>query len=362
MKLGKDILELIEKMVALDYISKVKHPLYDLWIYKYTSKSQYELVWNEATSMCRGLVLDGDGNVIARPMKKFFNYEEIPVEQAMEIMSVPFQVTQKVDGSLGVLMKYNDEFIVATPGAFTSEQALFATRLVNTKYLEKVRSLDIDRYTYLFEVLYPENRIIVNYGDTVGLVFLAKIDKETGEDVMLSRKDFESMSPFMMPEVYDNFSSFSYKDLKSLNWSNAEGFVVHSEKGRLKIKFEKYITLHRLLSHLSEKTVWESMLNGTFYSLRKDVPEEILPWYDSVKCKFENEVAEVVKRVDSEYAEIINNLSETSSQKEFALAVLRKYKSDSGFLFQKHKGVVIDNAVLKSLKPKVEPFRKIDEE
>lgn len=51
-----------------------------------------------------------------------------------------------------------------------------------------------------------------------------------------------------------------------------------------------------------------------------------------------------------------------SKVKHPALAVLRKYKSDSGFLFQKHKGVVIDNAVLKSLKPKVEPFRKIDEE
>lgn len=349
MKLEKHILELIDEMVSLDYISKVKHPNYDLWIYKYTSKSQYESMWNVSTKMCRGLVLDSEGTVIARPMEKFFNYEELQREQAERIMSMPFQVTQKVDGSLGILVKYNNEFMVATPGSFTSEQAVFATRLVNTTYLDKIRSLDTDRFTYLFEILYPENRIIVNYGDTAGLVFLAKIDKETGEDIMLSKKDFESMNPFMMPEIYENFSSFSYNDLKALNWKNAEGFVVHSKNGRLKIKFENYIVLHRIFSRLSEKTIWEAMLNGTFYSLRKNVPEEILPWYDSVKEKIDKEVAEIVERIDSEYAEIMSSLPEQANQKDFAMVVLKKYKSDSSFLFLKHKGTAIENAVLKTL-------------
>ena len=33
-------------------------------------------MWDEITLQCRGLVTDNEGNVVARPFKKFFNIEE----------------------------------------------------------------------------------------------------------------------------------------------------------------------------------------------------------------------------------------------------------------------------------------------
>lgn len=36
-------------------------------MYNYTAKAQYDKLWNEVTLQCRGLILDGDGNVVARP-------------------------------------------------------------------------------------------------------------------------------------------------------------------------------------------------------------------------------------------------------------------------------------------------------
>lgn len=358
MRLAKDILDLVEDMVDQGFVSKTKHPTYDIWTYKYTKECQFMQMWNDATKMCRGLVLDSEGNVVAFPMKKFFNYEELEPEEAKKIMTPPFQVTQKVDGSLGILMQYNNEYIVSTQGSFVSEQAKWATKMVNTVYKEKVELLDLDHYTYLFEIVYPENRIVVDYGDRAELSFLAKIDKETGEDIMLKREEFEKMAPFSHPEVYDDFSSKTFEELKELNWDNAEGFVVHSKYGRLKIKFEKYIELHKTVTNLNEKTVWEAMMEDKVEELRANVPEETLAWVDEVRDRIREDWYEIVSRVAIEHDLIIDKLGEDVSQKDFALEVLANYKHDSGYLFAVHAGKDIVRDVLKSLKPKIVPYRR----
>ncbi|NJO65857.1 MAG: hypothetical protein HC836_49640 [Richelia sp. RM2_1_2] len=38
------------------------------------------------------------------------------------------------------------------------------------------------RYTHLFEIIYPENRIVVNYDGAEKLVLLGLIDRESGYD------------------------------------------------------------------------------------------------------------------------------------------------------------------------------------
>lgn len=57
-------------------ISVQKHPDFDLFIYNYTQKCTFSGAWDEITRMCRGLILDSQGNVIARPFDKFFNRGE----------------------------------------------------------------------------------------------------------------------------------------------------------------------------------------------------------------------------------------------------------------------------------------------
>ena len=63
-----------EKMVVLNY-----HPNGYLRILTYSKECQGERIWNDVTEKCRGLIVDGDNNIIARPFKKFYNYEELVV-------------------------------------------------------------------------------------------------------------------------------------------------------------------------------------------------------------------------------------------------------------------------------------------
>jgi RNA ligase len=92
-------LEKIDQLIAEGYITKRPHASGELFIYNYTAKAQYDRLWTPETMQCRGLILDRDGAIAARPLAKFFNLQEhkeaLPAE--------PFDVYEKLDGSLGIL-------------------------------------------------------------------------------------------------------------------------------------------------------------------------------------------------------------------------------------------------------------------
>ena len=171
--LDKDILN---EMIDKEYVNVTKHPQFPLYIYNYSKKCQFEHAWNEVTETCRGLIVDGELNIIARPFKKFYNYEEL-LQMNAQIPDEEFEVYEKLDGSLGILYFWKDKAYIATRGSFISSMALHATNLLNKKYdvslLEKSK-------TYLFEIIYPKDLHIVTYKDVDDIFLLAVIDNETG--------------------------------------------------------------------------------------------------------------------------------------------------------------------------------------
>jgi RNA ligase len=93
-------IEELNQLITDNYINVNKHPKADLYIYNYTQKAQYERLWNDWTLACRGLIMDRDYNIIARPFKKFFNLGEF---ENQDIPNESFEVYEKMDGSLGIL-------------------------------------------------------------------------------------------------------------------------------------------------------------------------------------------------------------------------------------------------------------------
>jgi hypothetical protein len=92
MLFDKEWFELLDKMIEEKYVSVQKHPETDYYIYNYTQNAQFDRMWNDVTKTCRGLILDGNRNIIARPFSKFFNYSELPLN---EIPSGHFTFTDK---------------------------------------------------------------------------------------------------------------------------------------------------------------------------------------------------------------------------------------------------------------------------
>ncbi len=260
--------QLLKNMTDGGYINEVIHPSGELRLFNYTPQAQYERVWNDATLTSRGLILRNDGTIAARPFRKFFNLEE---HAPGEIPNEPFDVFEKLDGSLGITYWHGGFPCIATRGSFTGEQAQHANEMLHSKYLGV--SLD-PAYTYLFEIIYPSNRIVVDYGEREELVLLAVINTETGEEILPLPE-----IGFPVAKHYDGLNDLHA--LKALEESNREGFVVRFKSGfRVKVKFEEYVRLHRIISMMSEKYVWEHLrAGGDIDGLIGDgIPDEIHEW------------------------------------------------------------------------------------
>lgn len=270
----------LHKYYEMGWLIKQTHPTLPLTIWNYSQQTQYEGMWDEITLVCRGLVTDDKGTVVARPFKKFFNIEEEKHSPTKE-----FEVYENMDGSLGILFNYNKEWIWATRGSFTSEQAIKAKEI-----FEKEHSYDDlnDRYTYLFEIIYPENRIVVNYGKEEKLVLLGKINTTSGQEVGITKYELKNIN---IVNKYYNVNDCT--KLKKAILPGNKGFVVKFSNGdRCKIKGEEYIRLHRVMTNLSTISIWEALRNDEdIYELLKDVPDEFFDkideYVEELKSKFE---------------------------------------------------------------------------
>jgi RNA ligase len=278
-------LEILNQYVKDGWVERNDHPSLPISIYNYSRKTQYEGKWDDITLKTRGLVLDTEGNVIAKSFDKFFNYEELVGNKWVEskIPNEPFEVFEKMDGSLGILFNYNDEWILATKGSFTSDQAIRGMEILKKYRYEKL----IKGFTYLFEIIYPENRIVCEY-DFEDLILLAVVDNKDGYELRIHddnihlegirfRNLYNNLG-FKVVKKYDGVRDYS--ELKSKILQNAEGFVIKFESGlRMKIKGEEYVRLHKILTELSTYDIWEHLKNcKDVMELVEKVPDEFDKW------------------------------------------------------------------------------------
>lgn len=335
----------LNKMIEEKLVSVQKHPETDYFIYNYGPRAQYERIWNNITLQCRGLILDSKYNVIARPFKKFFNLEE---HSNSDIPKSPFEVYEKMDGSLGILYWIGNKPFIATRGSFESDQAKKANQILNEKYIHTFSKLDKSK-TYLFEILFPENRIVCNYGDLEDLVLLAIIDNKTGLDCEL-----ESIG-FPLVKRYDGINDIN--SLKELEEENREGFVVKFQNGfRLKVKFQEYVRLHRILTQVSTKTIWQNLSEGNdFDEILNRVPDEFYNWVKTVKEGLENEFRSIKGIYELAY-ETINSHGDLSRAQ---FAEHAKSFKNPAILFKMLDGKKYDNVIWRIIKPEYEkPFIK----
>ncbi len=353
----------IDKLIKEGYISERWHSSAPYRILNYTQKTQYEQLWNEDTMNCRGLILDGEGNIIAKPFKKFFNIGEYSEQN--DLGKIPnytyFDIWEKIDGSLGILYKMpNSELRIATRGSFESEQAIEGTEMLSD-YIPEI--FDVNNYTFLFEIIYPENRIVVNYGNREDLVLLAGINKKTGEELsyetllMLSEK-----TDFPITQYYGRVSYNRHAFLKIDNDipEGDEGFVLKFDNGlRVKIKSEEYVRLHRIVTGLNSKSIWDLLRREeNLEELLDRVPDEFYEWAKEIKTGFETNYNSIEHSCD-----VIVKSCKLKDRKEIAEYFLKKeHKIYSSILFTMLDDKPYKEAIWKILKPKyAKPFQEARE-
>lgn len=328
----------LKYLVDKKYVNVQKHPTADLYIYNYSPKTQYERKWNDVTLNCRGLILDQNDSVVARPFKKFFNFSEHSPD---EIPSEGFEVFEKMDGSMGILYWLDGTPHIASRGSFDSSQARKANQIFHSKYKHTFDLLDRSK-TYIFEIIYPENRIVCDYGDLEDLILLAVIDNETGEDHNLPDIGFPVV------KRYDWMTDISQMLTEKSN--DREGYVIRFRNGfRVKVKFEEYCRLHRILTQVSNKTIWEYLSQGRdFDEILDKVPDEFYGWVKNTKENLLKDYLEIENEAKGYYRPFEN-------RKEAAEHFLKHRLS--GILFSMLDGKNPSPIIWRMIKPKFEkPF------
>lgn len=313
----------------------------NLLLFNYLPTAQYAGVWTPLERMSRGLIINSQtGEVVARPFDKFYNWLEGGRKASGHIVSV----TEKMDGSLGVLYRDNG-YKIATRGSFDSEQAEWTTRFLNEAY--DLTNLP-DAYTLLFEIIYPDNRIVVDYGTRQDLVLLAVRNRFTGDYLPFFPDVYELASAygFSLPKVYTFNDIGAILEQTGVIDANHEGWVVEfSDGSRWKIKGDRYRELHKLISGISYRTTLAAMESGTLQSWIDTIPDEFL-------TDVRTWMSEITTAIDSRKAQVESafHAAPKDDRKTFALWVQKHHKDIMSHMFTRLDNKPLEPALYKELR------------
>ncbi|MFE0653413.1 RNA ligase [Streptomyces sp. NPDC059534] len=380
----------LDSALAEGHVTRKRHPELPLSIYTYTRACQYAQHWNRATTRCRGLVADdATGRIVALPLPKFFNLAEHATGRpyAPPLPDEPFEVYDKVDGSLGVIFHYDDRWHAASKGSFTSNQATWAQHRLDAADTTGLTP----GVTYLAEILHPHNRIVVDYGDRRDLVLLAAFDRD-GTELPLAEA---AACWHPIGSVVRTWPAMSVAELTALTESNtlpggaratgtdAEGFVLRFASGlRAKAKLTEYVRLHKVLTGVTERDIWrghgiqrfaavpaarlaqgigcsvadvEESGGKPLDALLEQVPDEFDAWVREVIARLEDAAGRRERAVDEAYDRLAHLAGDRAA---FARAAARE--PDRGLraaLFLRLDGRPTDLVVWRQIRPEAtDPF------
>lgn len=249
----------LSEMIAEKRIAKQVHPSLPIYILNYSNRAQFLNKWTQSERVCRGLIVEeGTNKVIARGPEKFFNYGQ-PGAPEIDLDS-PVMITQKEDGSLGIGWYYDGFSGVATRGSFTSDQAKHASAMLPAYQRESFKwHMDHDN-TSIFEIVYPENRIVLDYGDRDELIDIGTVDNKSGLIVNRQRSAIKGRwymplseaLVFPIPADEEGYVLDIFSKEFDL-WGT--GTVI----GHIKLKGEEYKILHGLLTNTNARRIWVQM-------------------------------------------------------------------------------------------------------
>lgn len=318
----------------------------ELLLFNYTPRATYARRWNAVERVCRGLIVHVPSATLrALPFAKFFNLGEVPETESSALLAGPVEVTAKMDGSLGIFYRSAAGPAIATRGSFAGAQAVWATAHLRAHY--DLDDLPAD-LTLLFEIIYPANRIVLNYGSLEALVLLGARRFDGREMAYPELALLAGRYGFPLVPVVP---VGSVADLLPLAESvgGSEGWVARWPSGlRVKIKTAEYLRLHRARYSLTAETVRAALLAEAWPAFLLALPEEFQPEARTLAASVEVRVAAETTRLNAIFATIQAGQPDPS-RKMFALQVQAQHLADAGYLFELWQGKSLRPLILRRL-------------
>lgn len=313
---------------------------------------------------CRGLILSYDLlSVYCKSFTRFYNYEE-DIEGQRNFSFKNSTAFEKIDGTLINLwyhpikqkwifstrrMAYAEGSINGYPSLSFYDIILKVFNANNETiqgYLNSLFSRESDKeYTWIFELVSPETKIITDYKNDYKLYYLTCYNNKTcKEHYSESNYDYFAscfIDNITVPKRYNFSNDESVRKYILSNFKDdEEGFVVFDKDSynRVKIKNTKYLELAKIKG------------NGAFYPKRilsyivnenTDILQRFSDYYELINV-YKKKLNYFISTIEKEYEQYKN----IENQKDFAIAVnSNPYKS---CFFQIRNGKSI-NEIIKSI-------------
>lgn len=307
-------------------------------LFNYSKGCAYERIWNEVTTVSRGLIIcEETGEVIAASMPKFYNLGETVVPGVVaSVKDGDFEALVKMDGSCGIGYRLDGHYRWATRGSFFSEQAAVAQSMWDAKYAHHDALLcgDWAHLTLVTEIIHPETRVVCRY-DFEDLVLIAARDRFTGED--LSYDELTAIGDRLGMRVVERIDGADVESLvrraETLS-DNEEGFIFRWADGyRLKVKGNEYKRLHRLLSGITPRELAFAWHDTTIGEMLVMMPEEFREETEALIRQLDADTVELARQTEEAYS----TAGDIADQKTFAAWVKTQNPRLTGFLFARRQ-------------------------
>lgn len=234
---------------------------------------------------CRSVVVDlNAGCLVLAPFKKFFNIDEIE-ETKFNIIKDKIQqakcveFSNKLDGSMQCATWYQDHIIMCGSKSLDPEKSWRlqeGCRMIaaNQNYQKMLQ--DNPNLTFVFEYIALKDAHVVQYTkEEEGLYLIGMRNKLTGEElsyreILAMAKTYGALTTALLDKTLDQVMS----ELDSKTSDEAEGFVINIDGYKVKLKYNDYVHIHKILSRLtSVNVVIQSVADNTLDDLIAKIPD-----------------------------------------------------------------------------------------
>jgi len=234
--------------------------------------------WTPTLRLCRGIVFDREGRLVAHAFPKFFNRGEHP-----ETMTLPrdrsWTATEKLDGHLGIVFSCQRNWHATTRGSFDSPSSKLCADIMIREHLRrKWQATVAPDITPLVEIIDPATKVHIDYEGKSGLVLIGAYNRVTLEDFPHDR--LVKLGHQLGIPVTERYAGEDLDALEALmddlSVRGREGVVVRFDDGlRVKLKFASYINL-MVEAKLSPKYLMQRIMSGNAERMIKNLDYEVL--------------------------------------------------------------------------------------
>ena len=334
----------------------------------------------------RGLIIKKSGyafKLVCMPFTKFFALGDPNALGDLKslYMKRKWLVEEKVDGSLIKLFYDEGKWNIATNGTIDAskaevqegENSEFPNYLALFKYASKDK-IDYSKlnqhYTYMFELVSPENKVVCAY-NTSTIYYLGRRNIKTLKEVSYFEDDCLGLEKCKRPRCTVIYPKTSPKkamaELKhkvdSLTTSdeNFEGVVISDEglKSRIKIKSSEYLRLSKIKGNgiLTDKKILFMIINSLDDDAIQAFPE-YRPKFEKVKSQLSKWIDDINKDIEYLKSNSWNNqkeFAEWAKETTYSPFMFTAYKSENDFnLKEEIQKMNLDKLLLEIKKKKGE--------